>query len=133
MLLNVKAGCTKITFERTRELRIFTPFHLWRYSPFWALAFHRRRLHSSLSSVRLLLPLIPRTIHIYHLVLCCDAKLVVVLNDHRMIKQADKCIMGLSAIPRMSFSFLFGTTAPTGQGLLIHIFSRSHSTTHHSL
>jgi hypothetical protein len=28
--------------------------------------------------------------------------------------------------------FVFDTTAPVGQGLLIHEFSRSHITTHHS-
>ena len=36
------------------------PFHLWHYSPFWSLAFIRKHLHSSLSSVHLLYPLIPR-------------------------------------------------------------------------
>ena len=44
-------------------LRIYSSFrsiHQWRYSPFWALASHGRRLHSSLSSVRLLHPRIPR-------------------------------------------------------------------------
>jgi len=30
------------------------------------------------------------------------------------------------------FSFSFGTTAPRGQGLLIHEVTRSHTTTHHS-
>jgi hypothetical protein len=29
-----------------------------------------------------------------------------------MIKQYDKCIMGLSAIPGVFYSFLFGATAP---------------------
>ena len=36
------------------------PFHLWRYSPFWALVSFIRRLHSSVSSARLLHPHIPR-------------------------------------------------------------------------
>jgi hypothetical protein len=34
--------------------------HLWRYSPFWALASFWRRLHSSLSPAHLILPRIPR-------------------------------------------------------------------------
>ena len=35
------------------------PFRLWRYRPFWALTSLRTRIHSSLSSVRLLHPHIP--------------------------------------------------------------------------
>jgi hypothetical protein len=50
-----------------------------------------------------------------------------------MIKQPDKCIMGLSEIAGMYFSFLFGATAPIGQGLIIKKISRSRSTTHLSL
>jgi hypothetical protein len=35
--------------------------HLWRYSPFWALASLRRRLHSSLLAALLLHPLVPNS------------------------------------------------------------------------
>ena len=47
-----------IGMSMTSGLR-FHPFHIWRYSPFRALASLIRRLHSSLFSALLLHPLIP--------------------------------------------------------------------------
>jgi hypothetical protein len=43
---------------------IHPSIHLWRYSPFWALASLRRRLYSSLSSARPLRPRIPRICYV---------------------------------------------------------------------
>ena len=49
--------CVIMFFSLTVQ---YISIHLWRYSPFWALATVRRCLHSSVSSPRLLHPLIPR-------------------------------------------------------------------------
>ena len=61
----------------------FIPFHLWHYSSFWSLTSLRRRLHSSLFSVHLFHPRIPRISDVFlrttssHLVLGFPTGLVL--------------------------------------------------------
>ena len=57
----IKIGQEKrVLYMKTNKYFLSSIFRLWRYGLFWTLASLRRRLHSSLSSARLLHPRIPR-------------------------------------------------------------------------